>query len=1453
MARYRALTALVVLGIFAGCAQDIGTIDRVQANYVKKSDLLWTADGHPKEWYYRQTVIDAPYAAAYTFVGDQSKLERGVFQIQENYLYFYRIYTFKADEDVNGIRHDVNSPLLNKDGTPYLENGKEVWLDKKAPVAAFPITKHFDIIWDYNANTGEKTNVRVENSSDRMWYERAYMRVDWSNNAVTSLQTPMGYFLNSKTDISIYSGEEAAPEDQPRITPNYMDFVSDYVMEEPSVMYPGFGEVPMCWFYPWYTGQVMECVSEQIKVRSAFLAVDTQKAANYHPQTYTDKDMARFGYFRTERLRFDPHYGTTYSGAVRLINRFNIWQQWVYDKNGKPDYTKMTPKPIVFYLSEGFPDDLVAQAKKVGEEWSKPLASVVKDLTGKTPQQFGIKQMFVVCENNTVEANKRKGEKAEMGPPCDVTEEPKRNGDIRYNYLFAVTAPTENGLYGFGPSSNDPLTGETINADAFIYVAAMRQGAQRAMDQIELNAGIKYFREIADAQYIRQDVKYKQLQKLYWRRGYTNQDAKSLSDYLKNAQKGSGLTDNGPQKGPANFAQSRISLIRQSPDLEKLLIGNELRILAKDPRLSKDIGKNWYSDDLVRYDVSKWVGITPFHQKLKKLKEMAKRGLDLIQFLDHATIGLSLEMARQYDKDFCDQAKAISGLAFDFSQFGKTGATCDYEGQVNSAGWECQRTADGSLKYVNRCTIHKLMEQLRRKMWDANGSNPYVYKLVYEPPLWVSTYDPVLSRTQAESVRILKALRKKYAEEIYQRIFEGVAIHEVGHTLGLRHNFEASTDALNYDPRYWSLKVDPSTLQPRNRFKPENWYQSTNKMREYEYSSVMDYLPTFNMPWHGIGLYDKAAIKYGYARVVEVFKQKPDFNKYKDYLSVDPTTVDPSNTVDLLQRGEGLGLALRNIHYDNIPQLFGGINKFGPSNRVDVPVSELIGNASACDGKNEGDSCGSGKVCKRFYEGLRCSPADQVMVPYRFCSDEYAYESYGPPTCNFWDAGPDSYDIVQDAKQMLEQYWIFRGYWHENPNYWPTYYDGYIRMLMLQMRQQYVWWALNYSVYNHDDYWQKRFGKRWEDDINGGKDGMLASIDSFNYLAGEFGRPTVGWHGYNKITKRYEPYDQINKNNYIKQIYLKEEDGARPIYPQWDYSGYLPNVISSGAIYDRLAALDMLVDPTVDFFATDEQERDERYLISYQNFFKKPLLKLLGGLVANKSQDYGWCIVENTKGSPIGFYRPNFVGQNVGCGSVCVKISQRYDSQIVDDVAPVNGSCPAGYALAKSSPLEPEPLYVFPTTQFRIPMQVAFRGMSWLVNDYDRTFMDMTRIWLDGSEYAPDLPSDAKVAKCTDPFSGKTYVAYKMPGWAEAPAYDMVDQCRWIFACFDPNSTLTPDEEKKCEDRYGTDKSQRTLEQLKKTYLFHDVQFVVGKIELLMAMSEIYDFEHPTPSVYSGQ
>ena len=51
-------------------------------------------------------------------------------------------------------------------------------------------------------------------------------------------------------------------------------------------------------------------------------------------------------------------------------------------------------------------------------------------------------------------------------------------------------------------------------------------------------------------------------------------------------------------------------------------------------------------------------------------------------------------------------------------------------------------------------------------------------------------------------------------EMVRHPIFHGVTAHEIGHTVGLRHNFSGSHDAMNYHPRYWELR-DDGNMKPR--------------------------------------------------------------------------------------------------------------------------------------------------------------------------------------------------------------------------------------------------------------------------------------------------------------------------------------------------------------------------------------------------------------------------------------------------------------------------------------------------------------------------------------------------------------------------------------------------------------------------------------------------------------
>lgn len=1437
------LTALVVLA--AGCAQSNGTIDRVQHNLVAKSDILFNEDGSRKEWYYRATTIDAPYASGYSFIGDQVNLERGVFDIQEDHVYFYRVYTFTENEHndsprpdsdhklqcaADGVYCDANGNVLdaavpcNCDGD-YLLKGEPVWMEKNAPLLAYPVEDHVDVIWEYNPNTGERTNVKTENTEDRVWWEREFIRVDWGANEMPSwagfayFRSMPGVEVTSKP--TIFKDDGAYPDLEPRLTPEtgYMDFVDEWIFEAATEWNESYGLIPLCWYYPWYSGGIFECVSEKITIRNAFLQVDVAREAQYEPQVHSDFDMERFGYFRTERLTWDKWYGSTYSGIIRYAYRFDIWEK---DENE----TITGLRPIVYYLSEDYPDDLVEEANLVAEAWDIAFADTVRGATGKNPADFGVDRMFVVCENNLAEAEARTGAKAGLDAPCDVTEEPKRTGDLRYNFLHAIEAPQDNGLYGFGPMSADPLSGRIVTASAYNWAGAMKRGAAKALNRIEFLAGIKTFRELARAEYISQEVKFDRLRQTYWKNGYTDEEAQNIAQNLVPGEVAAALEAAGVPKTDGNFTQARLNILADNPEIESLFISDDVKMLFKDPAVGA--GYTGISDSQInKYALRNWAHNGGFRKKQRQKVEMAKKGLDMAEFYDGALVRLSDQYKKRYDEALCGAFQGRTDLAYDVDALG------------------------------SNCTVEDMLEQLRQAIAYNNQTNPYAYnKTSIMTPLEMDSQDPMVQKTQMETLSVLEDLRTTAMKELYKAIFLGVAIHEVGHNLGLRHNFEASTDAFNFLPEYWDLKVQKNGGKYEAvSLWSESPAQAAGGIRELQYSSVMDYYLKFNMPWHGVGLYDIAAIKYAYGDVMEVFASKPDLTDYQAYADANPAAEDPGNVPAIKRRGEGMGKVLYAIHPTEYPNLFGDTAKM--YDRVDMKRSDVLG--AACSSNAD---CGGGKVCGEFYEGMRCT-VDQTVVPYRFGGDEMVG---GLPTVDMVDEGVDPYEIVTNFRDYHENYWVFSGYWHGDATFWSTDYANYVEWIFQAMAQQYRYWVLQYSTYNHDGYWEKRFGKRWEEDINGGLSGAMASYEAFNTLSAAFGRPAAGTYGFNKVSGRYEPFDDVNFNNYLNQIVMLEEDGARPIYGYWNYDGYLSVVTSAGSIYDRISAFEALSDPETDFLALDENPDTRKYMINFGTVFNQEVKELFGGLMANNAGKYGWCVLLDKDQNPKGFAPRRFVSFEdvpTTCDKYyCGKMAEGVQRDILDVAPaadPLNAANPCGSELSSKGyepmggqPIEPEPLYTFPTTRFRVPMLAAYYGLSLLVTNFDKSFMDATRIWLEGGKFAINPPAGWDIARCEDRFSGRVYQAAGDPAGGYFPAMDLVNRCAKIFDCYDEtvNVGMTEPEQEECSAIISKPEAQitsLTLDDLRNEYLYHDLQYLLGKIELIRSMHQVYEYEYSGP------
>src|SRR5581483_3534735 len=273
---------------------------------------------------------------------------------------------------------------------------------------------HFDVKREYNAGTGEQTNVISENITDRPWYDRDYMRVDWSNNLVDVEppgMSPSGFFMpTTRTPVNDYDTQTGAPDpDHPIISSSYFDFTIREIRTPDqdacfALFHPGIDDAA-----------VGDCGPAQLKVRYSFLEA---KPSTYLPLSYPDRqplldnsgqpirlqngtfpctkqvvaqtggtdcssaamdEFAKFGFFRTVRQTYDPHYGSTEQGRQYLANRWNIWQDGAAAMSSKPN---RATREIDYYTNPEFPDDpdLFGVAQEIVGSWNDAMKQTVASL-----------------------------------------------------------------------------------------------------------------------------------------------------------------------------------------------------------------------------------------------------------------------------------------------------------------------------------------------------------------------------------------------------------------------------------------------------------------------------------------------------------------------------------------------------------------------------------------------------------------------------------------------------------------------------------------------------------------------------------------------------------------------------------------------------------------------------------------------------------------------------------------------------------------------------------------------------------------------------------------------------------------------------------------------------------------------------------------------------------------
>ena len=327
LARFGLLSLAAAAALAAGCAQERDPINRVQANALPKAFFLGSdlksADDDPEFRMKGYTIGSSVNQSAYT-IGEFTAVDRVRWEVTEDMLLARRAYQEVEGADNRGVpkedwgKHDGDK-TFTKTATGTI-------------VAAYKIDSHFDIRREYNAQTGEEMNVIGENTSDRPWNEREYMRVDWSKNLVASTNDSTRYFGLAKATPVEYSVTDPHVE----VDNGYFDVTNKFTVEPAQIEF-SWGSLPECVLAGFVTGSPSyDCNPQEATVRMSFARIEKDEDFERFEDTTAWRDVVgNWGgsgdganpWLGAPRQKWDPAYGATDALTKRFKAIHNLWKK----------------------------------------------------------------------------------------------------------------------------------------------------------------------------------------------------------------------------------------------------------------------------------------------------------------------------------------------------------------------------------------------------------------------------------------------------------------------------------------------------------------------------------------------------------------------------------------------------------------------------------------------------------------------------------------------------------------------------------------------------------------------------------------------------------------------------------------------------------------------------------------------------------------------------------------------------------------------------------------------------------------------------------------------------------------------------------------------------------------------------------------------------------------------
>jgi hypothetical protein len=1101
-----ALVASVLAGSTnVGCVGERDPINRVQANAIPKSffvgEKLNDSSDDP-EFYARTMVIDVPYGESGAewglFTNTINNVARIKWAIEEANLVgrvsFERIDGTDGKGPTPKKERDPSRPLAQNDGVV---------------VYNFKILSQFDIRRSYNPSTGEETNIVEENATDRPWYDREYIRVDFSKNLVTT-----SYEFDTLSLLGIYGGVKYTPmefdvrnpldENAPvyDVRNGYLD-VTNKVFAEPQMVNLGGGfTFPGCLLPNFIMGgsePVGNCNPNEITLRHAFRrVVDT----DYEPADWDGLRFASYGAFLHERNGYARDYGVADQSWKRFISRYNIWERShlysnpeamsgpneclsdadcsglggiqgishcdTFQRKCTLPFQSRKEKPIVWHYADTSSADFFEATRDATEEWDTAMRIAVQtakyaectrygnlnqegtdclqSFPGVIDGNFADEEdaIFLVKEVNACRRQAVKDGKADPIAECNGLADqlsdqrkyadgvraiaklpamvvlchspvdaldPKicgprgtiaRKGDLRYHLVTTIPTPETGAPWGIYTDASDPLTGEHVAASINLWSFATDLFARGLVDQFRYIGGELKTGDITDGTYVAQWVEAAKASN-----GVGIAPVLGQEEADKRIASVAGVSVDRMKAAEAKLAARRPMkgklLPSQRLPIESALLADLKRVAQT--KASWDAPSTWAPIYEARMNQLRG---TPLEAQLMTpaMQELGKSALG-----DFAT-------ARGMTTGSGDPLLRASSILQGLNPELRKGLYQKLQNTIGErGGCMAQYEALAPLAYSG------MAEELQNKFGKFNPSD-----------------DPRVQNERAD--RMKNYLRR--------RAHSAIIAHEMGHSVGMRHNFVGSSDAWNFRPQYWALRTNGKTVTTEcagdgtgdgARCIGPRWLdkvtpnEQRNLISMWAHGTTMDYPGEPAQDLLGLGVYDFAAARMFYGDAAAVYKDQ----RFTISRPAGETALQHQNDFGGLL-GFRYGDFADPIHYSHLDKEVGLIEKcqtvepglFRPASWDDAKDgtwSALLDGHIVTNEAGRPTKCTQPKVDFVQWTALRAGQQDaksRVRVPHNFASDNWA--DVGNIAVYRHDNGADLYETMHFWQAQQEMTHIFQNY-----------------------------------------------------------------------------------------------------------------------------------------------------------------------------------------------------------------------------------------------------------------------------------------------------------------------------------------------------------------------------------------------------------------------------------------